>query len=420
MMTFMLTWCKIGVRNLFRNGRRSMFTIIAIGLGFLAVNALGGFTAYIFTSLKDSYIYGEANGHLTVFKNGFLDKGKLDPVRYLLSEKELATIRGVLANYPEVVVATPALQVSGLLSNGQVSTIFVGTGRVPSDIRAIGSRAIDVAGKIKLYDGKPLADDMEYGIGVSHGLAQQLNLKMGATAVAMAPTVSGQINALDGQLLQLIDAPIDALEDKLTSLPLAFAQKLYDTTSVDRVTVLLRDDSQTYAMRARLAKALTGAGLDVELKTWNELSPFYTKVKKMFNVIFLITFLIVFLIVVMSVVNTVGMSVMERTREIGTLRALGVKRRGIVALFAMESMILGAFGSLLGVVLMLAVTGTIQLLHPTWVPPQITRAVPLHIYLVAQYWLYSVILLLFLSLFSAIFPARKAARMEITSALGFA
>lgn len=415
----MLTWIKLAIRNLFRNGRRSLFTVVAIGLGFLAVNALGGFTAYIFASLKDSYIYAEGNGHLTIFKTGFLDKGKLDPVRYLLSEQEIAAVRQILSRHPEVLIATPQLQISGLLSNGQVSTIFVASGRVPSDIEAISRHATRMIGKIKLYDGKPLSDTALYGIGVSRGLAKQLNLGLGSGAVAMAPTISGQINALDANLLQFIDAPIEALEDKLAAVPLKFAQNLYDTTSVDRLTVLLINDEQTAATKRLLAAELTAAGLNVEVKTWNELSPFYTKVKKMFNVIFFITFQIVFLIVVMSVVNTVGMAVMERTREIGTLRALGVKQRGIIALFSLESTVLGAFGSLLGIGLTLLVIYLVRLLHPTWIPPQITREVPLQIYLVSEYWLYSVLLLLLLSLLSAILPARKAAGLEITHALGY-
>jgi putative ABC transport system permease protein len=416
----MLTWITLAVRNLFRNGRRSLFTILAIGLGFLAVNALGGFTAYIFTSLKDSYIYAEANGHLTIFKAGFLGKGKLDPTQYLLNESQLERIRRVLARHPEVIVATPQLQISGLLSNGQVSTIFVASGRVPSDIEAISRRGTGSINKVKLYDGKPLTDDVIQGIGVSHGLAQQLSLKLGSNAVAMAPTVSGQINALDAQLLQMIDAPIEALEDKLATVPLQFAQNLYDTKSVDRVTVLLASNDQTYSMRRMLASEFAVAELDLDIKTWNELSPFYTKVKKMFDVIFLITFLIVFTIVVMSVVNTITMAVMERTREIGTLRALGMKRRGIVALFSLESMILGGFGSLLGASLTLLLVHMIGVLKPTWIPPQIAREVPLQIHLVPEYLASSLILLLSLSLLSAILPARKAARREITSALGYA
>lgn len=420
----MVTWLKLAVRNLFRNARRSLVTIAAIGLGFLAVNALGGFTAYIFGSLQDSYIYGEGNGHLTVFKAGFLDKGKLDPLRFLLEPAELDKVRRVAGADPHVVLATPALYISGLLSNGSVSTIFVAAGRVPDDIRAIASHAPNAAGTVRQFDGEPLSARVPYGIGVSRGLAQQLNLKQGGTAVAMAPTVSGQVNALDAQLKQLIDAPAEALEDKLAAVQLKFAQDLYDTASVDRVTLLLDRDGDTEqgsaAARARLAAAFAAAGLAVDVREWKDMAPFYTKVKKMFSVIFLVTFLIVFLIVVMSVVNTVGMAVMERTREIGTLRALGVKRRGIVGLFALESMLLGAFGSLAGVALMLALLYLVRLLHPTWVPPQISREVPLQIYLVAQYWLASVAALLLLSLAAAIFPARKAARMGITNALGFA
>lgn len=416
----MMTWFKLGLRNLMRNARRSLVTVTAIGLGFLAVNTLGGFTAYIFTSLQDSYIYGEGNGHLTVFKAGFLDRGKLDPLPFLLDAAELAALRKVLAADPDVVLASPALHISGLLSNGKVSTIFVAAGRVPEDMRAIAAHAPDPVGNGSRYDGTALSTARPYGIGVSRGLARQLNLALGGTAVAMAPTVAGQVNALDAQLLQLVDAPVEALEDKLAAVPLPFAQSLYDTDSVDRVTVLLRGEERTAAACVRLRDAFARAGLALEVRDWQQMAPFYTKVKKMFNVIFLVTFLIVFLIVVMSVLNTVGMAVLERTREIGTLRALGLRRAGIVKLFAIESMLLGALGSLFGMLLMLLLLYLVHLLQPTWVPPQIAREVPLRIYLVAPYWLASVSLLLALSLAAAVFPARAAARKEITEALGFA
>lgn len=414
----MMTWIKLAARNLFRNRRRSLFTILAIGLGFAAVNALGGFTAYIFTSLEDGYIYGQANGHLTIFKEGFLHEGKLDPTRYLLDEADMAVINEVVHAHPEVLIATPQLHISGLLSNGQVSTVFIAAGRVPSEVRAINGYSRGMTGKIKLFTGKQLEDAIVFGAGLSKGLAEQLKLELDATAVAMAPTVSGQINALDAQVLQFFDAPVEALEDKLMLVTLKFAQSLYDTTSVDRLTVLLQDDAQTESMRALLAREFAARGLKLEIKTWNELSTFYTKVKQMFDVIFLVTFLIVFTIVVMSVVNTVSMAIMERTREIGTLRALGFKRRGIVGLFATESMLLGVFGSLLGTLLTLLIWFGVVLLEPTWVPPQITRRVPLEIYLVPDYMLYSVLLLIVLSLAAASLPARKAARMQIVGALG--
>ena len=414
----MNTWLKLGIRNLFRNQRRSLFTILAIGLGFASVNALGGFTAYIFTSLEDSYIHGQANGHLSIFKAGFLREGKLNPNEFLLSSPEIKEVETVLHDDPRVLIVSPQLNISGLVSNGQVSTIFVASGRVPSDAEAIRSRSRALAGKIEFFTGKPLRDDLSAGIGMSDGLAEQLGFKLGDTAVTMAPTVSGQVNALDAQLLQTFSSPIEALEDKLMIVSLAFAQELYDTDSVDRINLLLTDGSQTESVRAALLKRLTEHGLDVEIQTWYELSSFYTKVKQMFNVIFAFAFLIVFTIVVMSVINTVGMAIMERTREIGTLRAIGVKRGGIVRLFAVESAVLGILGSLLGIGLTLIVSTGVDFFEPTWIPPQITRRVPLEVYLVPREMLFSVGALLLLSLLAASVPAREASRMEIVSALG--
>lgn len=416
----MRTWVTLALRNLFRNRRRSLFTILAIGLGFAAVNILGGFTEYIFTNLRDSYIYLHANGHLTIFKAGFLQDGKLNPTRYLLDETEVSAIQETLRRHPEVLVATPQLNISGLLSNGKVSTIFIAAGRVPSDVRNINSQARGMIARLQQFKGKPLQDDVVYGVGLSEGLAEQFKFDLGSNPVAMSSTISGQVNALDAQVFQLFHSPNEALEDKLMIVPLKFAQALYDTTSIDRIVVLLDRTELAEPMRAELVQDFAGRGLQVEIKTWNELSPFYTKVKHMFDVIFMFTFLIVFAIVVMSVINTVSMAIMERTREIGTLRALGLKRRGIVWLFAAESMVLGAFGSTLGIILTLVVWSAIVVLEPTWVPPQMASDIPLEVYLVPEYMSYSLLSLVFLSMVAAGLPARRAAQTEIVTALGHA
>ena len=414
----MFTWLKIACRNLGKNRRRSIFTIVAIGLGFAAVNVFGGFTSYIFASLRDGYIYAQGHGHLTIFKTGFMTAGKLDPVRYLLSAAELRTLTAVVRSFPDVVLTTPQLHISGLLSNGQVSTIFIAAGRVPSDIRRINRYAQGMIGRLQLFTGKPLEDDRLYGVGLSAGLAQQLQLDLGANAIAMAPTVEGQINALDIEVWQLFETAIELLNDKLMLVPLTFAQTLYDTSSVDRLTVLLRDTVRTTPMQAVLTQALRQHGLEIEVQTWEELSPFYTKVKNMFDIIFLFLFVIVFIIAIMSIINTISMAVMERTKEIGTLRALGVKRLGIVCLFAMESTILGLLGSVLGIALTLLSWFLVHGLQLTWVPPIITRQIPLEIHLVPRYLIVSTGFLVVLSIMTAVLPARQAAYQSIVDSIG--
>jgi putative ABC transport system permease protein len=138
----------------------------------------------------------------------------------------------------------------------------------------------------------------------------------------------------------------------------------------------------------------------------------------MFDMMFLFIFSIVLVIVVMSTVNTMGMAVLERTREIGTLRALGLKRRGVSLLFAMEGGLLGLFGSCIGVVLHISVWAMIRAFSPTYTPPGISTPVPLVVDLVPRALLVLMLCLLFLSLFAAIIPARRAAKQNAVDALG--
>ncbi len=415
----MFTWIKVAARNLLRNRRRSIFTVLAIGAGFAAVNVFGGFTEYIFGSLEETDIYAMGNGHLMIFKNGFLTKGKLNPTAYLLSEVEVARVKEVLRTFPQVEIVTPQLYISGLLSNGNVSTPFVARGYVPSDVLAIRGHGKGWIAKLDLFTGKSLADDIPYGVGVSYGLAKELELHLGSDAIAIAATVTGQMNALDVRVSQLFDAAQDALTDMGMVVPIKFAQSLYDTKSVDRLAVLLSRSENVEAFRDAVVRALGSHQLDVEVKTWKDLDPLYRKSKDMFDIIFRFIFVIVLLIVVMSVVNTMSMAVVERTREIGTLRALGVKRSGIVKLFALESGFLGAFGCLLGMILTLTSWWLVNfVIRPTWIPPLVTRRVPLEIYLVPEYMAYSGLFLMVLSVITASFPARKAAHQEVVDALG--
>lgn len=414
-----MTWFKIALRNIFKNGRRSFFTILAIGVGFAAVNIFGGFESYIFRGLRDALIYAQGEGHLAVFKKGtrIFDR-EIDPVRCLISGDEQKSARKIVEKYPEVILMTGQLRISGLLSNGDVSTVFIASGRVPSDMREIRSHGRGMIGTIRLYTGKPLQDSLSYGIGLSSGLARKLKVGIGSDVIAMAPTTDGQINALDARVMQLFESPAASLNDKLMFVPLKFAQSLYDTDGTDRLVVLLKDTRMSGAMKKELNRAFTAAGIDLEVKTWEDIAPFYTKVKNMFRIIFLFLFVIVLVIVVMSIINTMSMTVMERIREIGTLRSLGIRRRGIVLLFAIESTLLGIFGSFLGLVLTLAGWLAVRMARPTWVPPHITKRVPIEVYLVPEYLVLTGVFLVALSLIAAVLPARRASGMNIVDALG--
>ena len=410
----MIKWMKIALRNILKNKRRSFVTLLAIAMGFAAVSLFRGYIHNTYQGLRESAIRGEGLGHLTIYKKGWLEKGKTDPEKYMFSQEELQKIAVLVEEDEDVILATPQIHISGLVSNGRTSAIFLANGVIPRDDNTIkGAWAAFLPVR-----GNELSDKKTYGVEMAEDLAIHLNLKPGGDGVVMATTLDGQMNALDIEVAGVYDTGSDATNDKCMRVPFKFAQSLYDTEKADRLVVLLGNWEKTERVRNRLLSTLSGAGFKCEIKTWNELSLFYSKVKGMFDMIFMFIFSIVFIIVVMSVINTMGMAVLERTREIGTLRALGLKRRGVSLLFAIEGAMLGFLGTILGIVLNIAIWAVIRTIEPTYIPPGVSTPVPLVVNLLPQAMFSLMVFLILLSLIAAILPARRAAKQNVVDALG--
>jgi putative ABC transport system permease protein len=407
-------WLKLAARNVLRNKRRSMVTLLAIGAGFSAITLFYGYMSNTYWGLRQSAIRGEGLGHLTLYKAGWLEKGKLDPERYMFSQDEIARVTQMVEAEKDVTVATPQLQVSGIVSNGDVSTIFIAQGVVPKDERIIKGGWED----FRPVKGGGLSDEKPYGVEITQDLARYLDLQTGSDGVVMTTTLDGQMNALDMQVAGVFDSGSDATNDKYMRFTFEMAQSLYDTTKADKIVVLLDDWQKTERMRGVLRAKLANAGISCDVKTWNELSLFYAKVRSLFDMIFLFIFCIVLVIVVMSVVNTMGMTVIERTREIGTLRALGLKRRGVSMLFAMEGGLLGVLGSLFGIAVHGTVWAVIRTFPLTYTPPGQSSPVPLTVGLVPEALVALLVCMVLLSLAAAIVPARHAAGQNVVAALG--
>jgi len=248
----LIAWFKIALRNLLKNRRRSVITALAIALGFAAVNLFDGFTEYMYTGNREGVIYGAALGHLTVFKKGLLEKGQLDPARYLLAPEEIEAVEEICRKIPSVLLVTPQLRISGLITNGYVSTIFIAQGIVPSANDVFLRRAKYLKKLGVLFEGRKLEDDKMYGVAVASGLARLLDLKIGSTAVAFTNTVDGQMNALDMEVFQIFDAGGDVMNDKIMRVPFNFAQALYDSDGADRLSVLLDKAEHTESIRDQL------------------------------------------------------------------------------------------------------------------------------------------------------------------------
>lgn len=410
----MTKWLKLAFRNILRNKRRSLVTIVAIGVGFAAISVYHGYIHDAYEGLRVMAIRGEGLGHLRINKAGWKEKGKLEPEKYMFSREEADTIMKLLKNERDVVVATPQIQVTGLVSNGTVSTVFIAQGVVPRDEKIIRGRWVEFLP----VRGQTLSDDVLYGVEMASDLARYLNLKEGSDGVVMAPTLLGQMNALDVVVRGVYDTGNDFSNDKFMRMNFYYAQSLLDTQSVERIVVLINHWKKTETMRRHLLKKLQAARLDCEIRTWDELSLGFSKMKSYLDTVFLFIFTIVLVIVVMTTINTMGMAIVERTREIGTLRALGLKRRGVTVLFAWEGALLGVGGSLVGVTLHLTAWTAIKICPPHYMPPGFSVPVPMMVAMLPGTLLLLSLCFIVLSAVAAVIPARRAARLNIVNALG--
>jgi putative ABC transport system permease protein len=412
----------LALRGLLRNRRRALVTLLAIAFGFAAIALFAGYTHNIYRGLSQQAIHGELLGHLTLSKRGMSREGKLNPERYLMSAEEVGRITALVRAEPQVKLITPRLALSGIVSNGRASTIFVAEGLEPNAARELQAgmyanmrpaQAAAVGGVQVLDAGKPDS------VALAAGLAGLLHLNPGDSAAVLSNTLGGQANALDIQVAGLFNTGNAASNDLYAYMPLPLVRSLYDADGrADRLTILLDDVDATESVRAALLKKLAAAGFDVEISTWNELSAFYTQVHGMFDMIFGFIFSIVITVVVMSVANSMGMAVVERTREIGTLRAIGLRRRGVIGLFVTEAAVLVLLGCVAGLLLTLGVRYGINVADISYVPPNQTTRVPLLVDLDAARIAFTALMLAAVGALAAWMPARRAARQPIIDALG--
>lgn len=402
-------------RNVFRNARRSLITLIAIAVGFMAINLFGGYIAFIYEGMRDGAIYGEGLGHLTIFKKGFLIEGKVDPTKYMITAAERAAIERLVAQNAQnkaVVRVIPKLSTAGLISNGTSSTIFIADSFRPDDLAYL-NKDMKYSG-----EGTPITPQNALGVQIGSDLAKMMNVKLGETLPVLANTLEGQMNALDVEIVGIYNTGSDATNDKYLLMPLELAQSLYDTEAVDRISLVLTDVAQTEPVRQWLTAQLPSIGFEADVKTWEELSLFFRKVQNMMKTIFLFIFVIVLMIVVTSVINTMTMSVVERTQEIGTLRALGLRRRDVLRIFGAEGFMLGVLGVVFGLIGTVIVVALINILKISYYPPGVAEAVLIEVAFAPVTMIGSGIFLALLSWGAAIIPSFKASRLRIVDAFG--
>lgn len=344
----------ISLRNLSRNSRRTLITVLVSAAGFAALAIFAGYMDFSFNGLREVTISkgfgaGGGTGHIQVYNKGSLENDEDYAMQYGIAgyEKMLDEI----TQLEHVLFATARIEFNGLVSNGDKSVSFMGIGVDP----------VHEAGLIQYWNSlrtvdrrkKAMGDDAyrllqkagPNGVLLGRKMGESLNARPGDTLMLMSTTVDGAVNVVDVDVAGVIDGAMSVLDSHYLVTTVNTAERLLLTDKVSKVVVVLDDTGNSNSMARVIGDTVNNDenGGKFTVVTWDKLAEYYYSVRDIYNIIFGFTGGIVVVIVFLACVNTMLMSTMERVREIGTLKAIGVSNIWISLMFLLEGLFIGLF-----------------------------------------------------------------------------
>lgn len=325
-------------QNVLRNRRRSFVTIVIAAVGCAAVQLTGGFALFSYDVLIEGAI--QDSGHMTVATKDSFVHNEETPMQYGISHASV--MRERLSRHAHVRWVLPHINFSGLISNGDKSLIFSGIGVDPEvETEARGPYLTWESGGFgKAADERPL-------VLLGTELARSLGAHVGSSLTLLSTTTDGTMNAIDVEVSGIASTGWREVDQRFIYVSLRTAQRLLVTDRVSSFSVHLDDN----AVAGDVLEEMSKDDQVHTYKPWWEQALYYHSVRQLYDRIFGLLGCIIAALVFFSVSNTLSMAVVERTREIGTLRALGAEPNEVVLQFIREGVLIGLSGALLGTLL---------------------------------------------------------------------
>lgn len=398
---------RIAFRNVLRNRRRSLITFSAVFLALGVMVSIRGFLNGLQATIRESVVLGQT-GALQVHRTGFLKSVSATLELSIPSDEAfLSKITAV----PGVKAATARIMFGGMANANDTSTAALFNAMDPVRELLVCPRRNEM-----IYRGKSLKDSPPASGVLSPELAANLGVKFGQRATILTSDRDGVMNALDFNFVGEYGQPGLPLPDKkLGFVPLALAQELLRMEGrATEIAVALERFDDAEKVKPVLQAAL---GPEYEVSTWHDVASYVDDAIATQNFILnLIAGLFLF-VALLGIANTMLMSVLERTREIGTMMSVGVRRHQILTLFLLEASLLGLAGGILGA---FAGGGFVFYYgYKGMVLPIPGMLVPLHVFPVisASYILFILALAAGGAALAALWPSVRASKLRPVEAL---
>jgi ABC-type lipoprotein release transport system permease subunit len=412
---------RLALRNVRRQVRRSFLTASAMVVSLILLM----FSRAIADGAHDKWIEGGVrlgSGHVAFQAPGYAARHAIE---YHLGAASVAAIDSALGDRaiaPRVAAVARRIEIAGLAASA--------AGAVPVSVQAVipseehGFSEMDR----RLVQGRYLEDADRLAGYVGEGLARRLQLELGDRLVLTAQALDSSITQQLVRVVGTFRTGIPEVDQGFLQIPLPTAQQWLGLDhGATSVAVLLHDSWETDRVVARARELLRSDTATIAVLSWRRAMPDLDAAVRVDDAGDYVFHAVLFLIVALAIVNTVLMSVLQRTREFGVIRALGLRRRDSAALVTLETLLLAGVSGIVGVVLGLALTWSLfrhgvdftrfmgdqftaagTIIDPVFIPQ-------FRVIQIVQ----SLAFIVVIGLLASLYPAWRATRIEITEAMKF-
>ncbi|MFC2158809.1 ABC transporter permease [Acidobacteriota bacterium] len=407
---------KLAWRNIGRNRRRTLLTVTAIALSILFLIFLQSYIKGIIDDFAETFVKNDT-GHVKIAAKEFLRKERILPKEHLIFDYE--GLRADINKGGTAKASTARIKFLVVLSHEADNEGCMGIGIEPET----ESDFMDM--KQYVVQGRYIQPGTEE-IVIGRDLAEELGVTVDDEVLAVTTDINYSTYALTFKVVGIFDSGFTALDKHLFYLPIDKAQQLLDCEgAAHEILFLFNDPAASIPETARIKEILAAKGLDEELTAVPWQDHYFMKNYLPFVSIFLFSMLLIIMSLAgLVILNTMLMAVLERTHEIGIIKALGMKDKRIRDMILVESLYIGIIGVIAGgllgggLSLWLGKTGIdLSAMMDRMDMPGIVFNAVIHPKLSLNIMLLSMGFGLIAAVAAAVYPARKGSKLPPVEAL---
>ncbi len=330
---------KLAVFNLHRHIKRTLLIIFAVAMSVMVMELVAG----MFEGFRDGFFrnLSDGGGHVVINASGWEDR--LDPYSIDYRIPSWQEVVRTLEEVPGSDGIEAQLSFGALLLTGDENVAVSGSGIDPGGNLYRNVRDGIVAGSF-------LEGDEDIVIG--KGLAELMELETGFRVNLLVEDSTGSPFYLEYRVAGLFRTGSESFDASHIFISHRAAEELlYMNDETVSIRVRLSDPESAESWREQALSALEQDGRNTEdflVRTWRETQGSTASILEMMDVMVLFIDLLVVIVVASVITNAILMNVFERIGEFGTMRAIGMRKSGLVGMVLLEGTIQGLIGSLFG------------------------------------------------------------------------